>query len=259
MALGDLSRFRFAGYLITAAPELRRSDRRVPRFITAHRFAIENCVHSDEFDEPGRWDQFRLERPLRDVIPPRVRASALQAIHELTSESPEYGRPNVCLTLDAVRAVLAAARIPRDALMILEAGMPVNVAEEVLRRDASFLGTMEDGNRPLGLVGALRSNRFMSGLGEPLGVEPWYMRRRLSHSWRERVHIKPVLQRAFSRLNEFGLLSDIVDFELFVPGLHSPRALDRDASWVPLVLARHSVESILGDAPARVRRTFNEL
>jgi hypothetical protein len=251
----DFSTLRFAGYMVTPAPELRRSDRRVPRFVTAHRFYIEECVYSHEMTEPGRWDRFKLDRALRDLIPERQRLGALQAVSTLSTTTPSYGRPNVCLSLDAVREFLAAARIPRNSVQILEAGMPQAVADDVLGRENFFERMSSDKEGAHGIVLALRQNRFMSGGGTLLGVEPWYVDKRLRHSWREKNDIKAVRTRAFSRLNEHGLLCDLIDFELFVPGLTKRRVVNPSGKWIPLVLVRHTVESVIGDARPRTARS----
>jgi hypothetical protein len=255
MASIDLSTLRFAGYLITPSPQLRRTDRRVPRFVTAHRFLIENCVYSEEFDEPGHWDKFRLDRPLKDLIPTKLRKNALQAVSDLSTDSPEYGRPNVCMSRDAVRRLLAAARVPRDTLQLLEVGMRHSDASDVLARESYFSSMAGDKEPPLGIVAALRLNLPMSGSGTVLGVEPWYLDRRLRHSWREKHDSRAVRSRAFSRLNDYGLLADMIDFDLFLPGLTPRRAFNRTARWVPLVLVHHSVESMIGDARPRAARS----
>ena len=103
----------------------------------------------------------------------------------------------------------------------------------------------------MGIVTALRGGRPVSGNGTLLGVEPWYLDRRLRQSWRERHDTKAVRSRAFSRLNEHGLLSDMIDFELFVPGLTPRRVLNRNAMWLPVVIFRHTVESMIGDIRPR--------
>jgi hypothetical protein len=247
----DLSSFRFAGFIITASRELHRVDRRVPRFVTAHRFLVENCVYSHEMDEPGHWDKFRLDRPLKEMIPARIRNRALQAVSDLAAGSNLYARPNVCMSREAVRAVLAAARVPRDTLQILEAGMRPSDANDVLEREDRFASMSGDKEAPHGIVSALRENRALSGAGTLLGVEPWYLDRRLRHSWRENHDNRAVRARAFSRLNQHGLLGDIIDFELFVPGLTPRRVHNRDARWVPLVLVDHPVDSVIGDLRAR--------
>ncbi len=252
MTAFDPSSIRFAGFIITASRELHRADRRVPRFVTAHRFLVENCVYSHEMDEPGHWDNFRLDRPLKELIPPRLKKGALQAVSDLAADATLYGRPNVCMSLPAVRSILTSARVPRDAIQILEAGMRPSDADEVLTREDQFSLLAGDREPAHGIVSALRENRSMSGGGALLGVEPWYLDRRLRHSWRERHDSKAVRARAFSRLNEHGLLTDFIDFELFVPGLTPRKVHNRLAKWLPLVLVQHPVDSVLGDLRTRV-------
>jgi hypothetical protein len=247
----DRSGLRFAGYIITASRALHREDRRVPRFVTAHRFLVENCVYSHEMEEPGHWDNFRIDRPLKELIPARVKQSALQAVSDLAADATLFGRPNVCMTLDAVRAVLVAARVPRDRVQILEVGMRAADAQEVLKREEQFSLLAGEREPAHGIVVALRSDREMSPAGDVLGVEPWYLDRRLRHSWRERYDSKAVRMRAFSKLNEHGLLSDFIDFELFVPGLTPRRVYNRTARWLPLLLVNHPVDTVLGDVKTR--------
>jgi hypothetical protein len=91
----------------------------------------------------------------------------------------------------------------------------------------------------------------MSGQGEVLGVEPWLLDSRLRCSWREIRGSAFAEQRAFSRLNAYGLLADFIDFELFMPGLVRRRLVRTTLRWVPLLLVRHPVESLIGDTRQR--------
>jgi hypothetical protein len=121
-------------------------------------------------------------------------------------------------------------------------------------RETSLVATPTEMDRPLGLVTALQLNRHMSGQGTQLGVEPWYLNERLRHGWRGWHNERVVRSRAFSRLNSVGLLSDLVDFQLFVPGLTPRRVAKKNARWIPVFLAQHAVESIIGDVRPRVLR-----
>jgi hypothetical protein len=140
-------------------------------------------------------------------------------------------------------------------LLILEAGFRPGDAEEVLTREDLCAGSSRDREPTHGIVEALRTGAAHSGEGEYLGVEPWLLDRRLKAGWREGNDSRAVRARAFSRLNEYGLLEDFIGFDLFVPGLTPRRPHRRRARWLPLVLVRHAVESMIGDPKRRVLRS----
>jgi hypothetical protein len=227
------------------------SGKRRWKYVSADRALGEYC-HDYEVEKLIRWSDFKFPMALLSAIPPRFRQSALQDVCNLVKDSPDYGYPNICMSRDAVRALLAASRLPRSTVRIIEVGAREEDAAEIMSRESVFPVPPESaGEKPLGIMEALRLDRRMSGQGELLGVEPWLLDRRLRHSWRGTHDSRVTTSRAFSRLNEYGLLADFIDFQLFLPGLMRRQLLRNERRWIPLALVQHPVEVLIGDARSR--------